>query len=46
VIESVRDLIAGAPQGRDIVLAVGWSALIAAVSYVWARGLYASRSAG
>jgi ABC-2 type transport system permease protein len=46
VIESVRDLVGGAPQARDIVLALGWSALIAVVSYVWTRRLYASRTAG
>jgi ABC-2 type transport system permease protein len=45
VIESVRDLVAGTPHARDIVLALGWSALIAAASYVWARAVYASRSA-
>lgn len=43
VIESVRGLLLGAPSGRDLVLAVAWSLLIAGVSFVWSRRLFERR---
>jgi len=46
VIESIRDLVSGTPHAHDIALALGWSAIIAAAGYAWARWLYGSRSAG
>jgi len=40
VIESVRGLLMGSPVGNDVVLALGWSVVIALGSYLWAKRLY------
>ena len=40
VIESVRGLLTGTPVGDDVVLALGWSVVIALGSYLWAKKLY------
>jgi ABC-2 type transport system permease protein len=40
VIESVRGLLTGTPVGNDVVLALGWSVVIALGSYLWAKKLY------
>jgi ABC-2 type transport system permease protein len=40
VIESVRGLLMGSPVGNDVLLALGWSVVIALGSYLWARRLY------
>ena len=40
VIESVRGLFTGTPVGNDVVLALGWSVVIALGSYLWAKKLY------
>lgn len=40
IIQTLRGLLAGTPIGSDAVLAVGWSAAISVLGYLWARGLY------
>ena len=40
VIETVRGLLTGTPVGDDVVLAMGWSIVIALASYVWAKRLF------
>ena len=40
VIETVRGLLTGAPVGDHVVLAIGWSVVIALVSYLWAKRLF------
>ena len=41
VIETTRGLLAGAaPDAATVGLAVGWTVLLGAVGYVWARALY------
>lgn len=43
IIETLRGLLAGAPDGRDAALAVGWCALIAVLAAAWSIRLF-SRS--
>jgi ABC-2 type transport system permease protein len=45
VTETLRGLLTGTPIGTNAVLAVAWSVGIALASYLWARRLYATRSA-
>jgi ABC-2 type transport system permease protein len=40
IIETVRGLLAGAPDASTALLALGWCAAIALVGYLWARALY------
>ena len=40
IIETLRGLLLGTPIGGSAVLAVAWSAGIALLSYLWARGLF------
>src|SRR5262249_38314142 len=40
VIQTLRDLLAGSPPGRDAILAVAWCVVIAAAGYLWARARY------
>ncbi len=40
IIETVRGLLAGDPDGSTALLAVGWCAAIAFLGYLWARALY------
>jgi ABC-2 type transport system permease protein len=40
VINAIRDLLLARPAGDNVMLAVGWSAGIGLVSYLWARRLY------
>jgi ABC-2 type transport system permease protein len=40
VIESVRGLLTGTLVGNDVVLALGWSVVIALGSYLWAKKLF------
>jgi len=40
VIQTVRGLLAGGPIGNNAIMAIGWGAGIAALSYLWARRLY------
>jgi ABC-2 type transport system permease protein len=40
VIETVRGLLMGTPVGDDVMLALGWSVVIALASYLWAKRLY------
>jgi ABC-2 type transport system permease protein len=39
-IQTVRGLLTGGPIGDNAIMAVAWSAGIAALSYLWARRLY------
>ena len=41
VIDTLRDLLAGRDPGADLWWAIGWCVLITAVSYAWARRLFA-----
>jgi len=43
-IETTRALIAGTPPGRDGWLALGWSVVMIAGGYAWARALYLRKS--
>ncbi|MDF3307117.1 ABC transporter permease [Rhodococcus sp. T2V] len=43
VIETVRGLLLGGPVGSSAVLAVGWSAGIALLGYLWAKRLFNRR---
>ena len=40
VIQTVRGLLADGPIGNNAIMAIGWGAGIAALSYLWARRLY------
>lgn len=44
VIESVRGLLLGGAETRYLVLAIAWSLVIAAVSFLWARRLFERRA--
>ncbi|MFC9552348.1 ABC transporter permease [Rhodococcus sp. NPDC056960] len=43
VIETIRGLLLGTPIGNSAALAVGWSAGIALVGYLWAKRLFIRR---
>ncbi|SCE89577.1 ABC-2 type transport system permease protein [Micromonospora viridifaciens] len=45
IIETLRGLLAGGPVGSNAVLASAWCAAIALVGYLWAKRLYARRTA-
>ncbi|WP_454778160.1 ABC transporter permease [Georgenia muralis] len=40
IIETVRGLLQGAPDGAAAAWAVGWSLAVAVAGYLWARALY------
>ena len=40
IIETLRGLLLGTPIGSSAVLAIAWSAGIALLGYLWARGLF------
>ncbi|MGZ4485011.1 MAG: ABC transporter permease [Nocardioidaceae bacterium] len=40
VIETVRELLLGAPAGYDAVVSLAWCAVIALAGYLWARRLF------
>jgi ABC-2 type transport system permease protein len=40
MIDTLRDLVTGAPTGSDLWLAVGWCTLIALLGYAWSRRLF------
>jgi ABC-2 type transport system permease protein len=44
MIESVRGLLAGKPDGGDIVAAIAWSAAITVASFLWARHTFNANS--
>jgi len=44
IIESVRGLLAGHPSGGYAAAALGWSAGIALVGYVWSRATFSRRA--
>jgi ABC-2 type transport system permease protein len=45
IIETLRGLLTGGSSGNDWILAVAWCAVIAALSFLWARSLYERHSA-
>lgn len=40
IINTLRDLVTGAPTGSDLWLAIGWCALISLAGYLWSRRLF------
>lgn len=46
VIDTLRDFLAGRDPGADLWWAIGWCVVITALSYVWARRLFATVRAG
>jgi ABC-2 type transport system permease protein len=44
VIESVRGLLLGSMETRYLVLAIGWSLVITAASFLWSRSLFERRA--
>ncbi len=46
VIDTLRDSLAGRDPGADLWWAIGWCLVITALSYVWARRLFARVRAG
>ncbi|WP_127502940.1 ABC transporter permease [Actinoplanes solisilvae] len=44
IIETVRGLLAGAPQAGDVILAVAWCAGLAIVGYLWAVSTFKKRA--
>ena len=44
IIETMRGLLAGAPDAGDAVLAVAWCAGIALAGYLWARSTFTKRA--
>ncbi|MFJ8578611.1 ABC transporter permease [Micromonospora sp. NPDC093277] len=45
IIETLRGLLTGGPVGSNALAATAWCAAIALVSYLWAKRLYARRTA-
>jgi ABC-2 type transport system permease protein len=46
VIDTLRDLLASRDPGTDLWWAIGWCVVITALSYAWARRLFATVRAG
>jgi ABC-2 type transport system permease protein len=46
VIDTLRDLLASRDPGADLWWAIGWCVVITALSYAWARRLFATVRAG
>lgn len=46
VIDTLRDFLAGKDPGADLWWAIGWCVVITALSYTWARRLFATVRAG
>lgn len=46
VIDTLRDFLAGSDPGADLWWAIGWCVVITALSYTWARRLFATVRAG
>lgn len=46
VIDTLRDFLAGRDPGADLWWAIGWCVVITALSYTWARRLFATVRAG
>ncbi|MFE1873018.1 ABC transporter permease [Streptomyces sp. NPDC059496] len=45
IIDAFRGLLAGSPDGSDVLWAIGWCAVIGLVGYLWSRRLYRTRAA-
>jgi ABC-2 type transport system permease protein len=45
IMDTVRGLLAGSPDGPDALRAIGWCAVIGLGGYLWSRRLYRTRAA-
>ncbi|CAL9673614.1 Daunorubicin_doxorubicin resistance ABC transporter permease protein DrrB (plasmid) [Streptomyces sp. enrichment culture] len=45
VMDAFRGLLAGSPDGSDVLWAIGWCGVIGLVGYLWSRRLYRTRAA-
>ncbi|MYW01910.1 ABC transporter permease [Streptomyces sp. SID3343] len=45
IMDTIRGLSAGSPDGSDTLWAVGWCVLIGSTGYLWSRRLYGTRGA-
>ncbi|WP_447040509.1 ABC transporter permease [Streptomyces sp. DSM 118878] len=45
VMDAFRGLLAGSPDGPDVLLAIGWCVVIGLTGHLWARRLYRTRAA-
>ncbi|MFG2653371.1 ABC transporter permease [Streptomyces sp. NPDC048436] len=45
IMDAFRGLLAGAPEGADVLRAVGWTLVIGLSGYLWSRRLYRTRAA-
>ncbi|MFE9055901.1 ABC transporter permease [Streptomyces mutabilis] len=45
VMDALRGLLAGTPDGEDVPWAIGWSGGIGLAGYLWSRRLYRTRAA-
>ncbi|MEV0124535.1 ABC transporter permease [Streptomyces sp. NPDC050703] len=43
--DALRGLLAGSPEGEDVLLAIGWCGAIGLSGHLWARRLYRTRAA-
>ena len=43
-IESIRSLLLGTPMGANLVLAIGWTIVIAIGGYIWSMAIYERKS--
>jgi ABC-2 type transport system permease protein len=45
IMNAFRGLLAGSPDGSDMLWAIGWCVVIGLVGYLWSRRLYRTRAA-
>ncbi|MEU5158516.1 ABC transporter permease [Streptomyces sp. NPDC020875] len=45
VMDAFRGLLAGSPDGRDVLLSLLWCSVIGGIGYLWSRRLYRTRAA-
>lgn len=45
LMDAFRGLLAGAPDGSDVLAAIGWCVVIGLAGYLWSRRLYRTRAA-
>jgi ABC-2 type transport system permease protein len=44
IMDAFRGLLAGSPDGSDVLSAIGWCGVIGVVGYLWSRRLYRYRT--
>ena len=44
IIETLRGLINGTPSSGDVIPALAWCVVIAAIGYLWARSTFTKRA--